>query len=253
MHTIKLLLILALCSPAFAAVTLVQKAAGAYFGNTNPFTAAFTNNTVGDLAVVAVKWCSATGTPVTISSVADTNTNTWTISSASLATITATHYANCNTEFAYAASLKSYTGTNTVSVTFSATAGSGSIGIFELSAGVLDQTNTGTNANTNVPTPGSITTGTAGSFYVAAGVLDDGFGFASGWFTAGSPFTLNTENGGGNMNVVDEYYAQTSAGAQAATFGTNESGVTGPNAGSVITFKPSGGGGVVNPPHAGIF
>lgn len=118
------------------------------------------------------------------------------------------------------------------------TAGNWTSGAFELTAGSLDQSNKGTNANTDVPTPGSITTAHNGSFYIAAGALDDGFGFASAWFTAGSPFTLNDEQGGANMNAADEYYAQSAAGAQPATFGSNYTSTTGPNAGSVITFRP---------------
>lgn len=218
-------------------VTLVQHVAGTYAGSTTNFTAAFTNNTAGNIGVASVAWCSTSAT--TITGVSDTSGNTYTIYAASLANVTATHYSNCYTQFAYTTSLLAYTGTNTVTVNFSGSfIASGAVGIYELTSGSLDQVNTGTNANTNVPTPGSITTGSNGSFYIAAGVMDNGFGFGSGWFTAGSPFTINSETGGGNMNLAGEYYAQTTAGAQAATFGTNFSGVTGPNAGSVITFKP---------------
>jgi len=221
-----------------APITLVQKTAGAYGASSTYFAAAFTNNTLGNLAVVAVHWCSS-GAPTTITSVTDTSTNSYTISAASLATVSATHYADCYTQFAYVARLNSFSGTNTVTASFPGGSNvNGSISLYEMTPGVVDQTNTGTNANTNVPTPGSITTTINGSFYIAAGVLDNGFGFGSGWFTAGSPFTLNGEVGGGNLNVADEYYPQTTAGAQAATFGTNYSGSTGPNAGSVITFHP---------------
>lgn len=234
----KFILLLLLCTPAFGAVTLVQAVTGTFASATVGLNAAFTNNTVGNIAVVASHVCVTSGTAA-LSSVTDTSGNTYTVLAGSLADVTATHYTHCYTQFAYTTTLLAFTGTNTVTANYSTNI-NGSIGIYELTAGAFDQTSTGTNANTNVPTPGSITTGTNGSFYVASGVLDNGFGFANGWFTAGSGFTLNTENGGGNLNSADEYQAQTSAGAVTGTFGTNFSGTTGPNAGSMITFKPTG-------------
>lgn len=240
MKKIFCVLFLLWCLPAFSAVTLVQAHSGTYTGGTNNATAAFTNNTAGNIGVVAVQWCSTTANAVTINTITDTALNTYTISAASKASIAGTHYADCNTQFAYTINLATFTGTNTVTVNYASSNANVSVGVFELTAGVLDQTITGTNANTNLPTPGSITTATNGSFYIAAGILDDGFGLANAWFTAGGSFTLNTEVGGGNLNTANEYFAQTTAGALAGTFGTNFSGTTGPNAGSMITFKPAG-------------
>lgn len=238
MRKLLLFTVLLWCLPSWAAVTLVQVHTGAFAANSGTATAAFTNNAAGNLGVIAVQWCSATGNAVLITGAADTSGNTYSLIPASKASIAATHYADCNTEFLQA-TLLTFTGTNTVTVSFATANASVSIGIWELTPGVLDQEITGTNTNTNVPTPGSITTGSAGSFYIAAGILDNGFGFGSGWFTAGGSFTLNTENGGGNQNSANEYFAQTSAGALAGTFGTNFSGTTGPNAGSMVTFKPA--------------
>lgn len=234
-----LLLFLILAAPAFGAVTLVQAHVGTFASATTGLTANFTNNTSGNIGVLASHVCVTAGTAL-LNSVTDTSGNTYTVSAASLADVTATRYSHCYTQFAYTTNLATFSGTNTVTANYS-TSINGSVGVFELTPGTLDQTSTGTNANTNVPTPGSITTGSNGSFYVAAGVLDDGFGFANGWLTAGGSFTLNTENGGGNLNGADEYQAQASAGAITGTFGTNQPGTTGPNAGSMITFKPGGG------------
>lgn len=240
MRRLLLIALLTFCTPAFSAVTLVQAVAGAYAGASTGLAANFTNNTAGNIGVVASHVCVTAGTAA-LSSVTDTSGNSYTVSAASLADEAATHYSHCYTQFAYTTSLLTFTGTNTVTANYS-TSINGSIGILELTAGQLDQTITGVNANTSLPTPGSITTASNGSFYVAAGILDDGFGFANGWFTAGGSFTLNTENGGGNLNSADEYQAQTSAGAITGTFGTNFGGVTGPNAGSMITFKPGSSG-----------
>ena len=236
-----LFVLLCFCGSASPAVTLVQVRSGSYSGGTTSFTAAFTNNTAGNIGVINIFWCSSSAT--TITGVTDTSTNIYTLSAASLATVSATHFSNCYSQFAYTVNLKTFTGTNTVTAACSgASICSGTETAYELTAGVLDQTITGTNANTATPTPGSITTGTNGSFFIASGVLDDGYGFSSGWFTAGSGFTLSTENGGGNLNGAVEHQAQTTAGAITASFGSNFGGVTGPNAGSMITFKPAGGG-----------
>jgi hypothetical protein len=233
-----LLCVLLISTFANASVTFVTKVAGANqgTGQNNFSDAAYTNNTVGDLGVVVVKWCVDSTFTATITSVTDTNTNSWTVSSASLATVTATHYASCNVQFAYT-TLKAFTGTNTVTVNFSSTHPSGSYTLYELTAGALDQTHTGTNTNTATPTPGAITTASNGCFYISGGILDNGFGFANGWFTAGSGWTLGGELGGGNSNAVDEYQAQTSSGTLTATYTSGFPGTTGPNAGSIITFK----------------
>lgn len=251
-----LLSVLLLCAPAMEAqmqvmrvvrrtaagaggtpIALVQHVASAYAGGTSALSVNFTNNTSGHILVIAVRWCSSSAT--TITGVTDTATNSYTISAASMANQAATHYSNCYTQFAYNLSAASYSGTNAVTVVFSgAYIASGSVDIYELTGGQLDQINAGTNANTNTPTPGSITTSVNGCYSIAIGVLDNGFGFSSAWFTAGSGWTLGSENGGGNLNGVSEHQAQASAGMLTANFGTNFSGTTGPNAGSIITFKP---------------
>lgn len=198
----------------------------------------YTSNTAGDISVVGISWCSSTGNAVTISTVTDTAGNSYTVRSATLATVTATHYSNCDTEFATATGIVASAGTNTVSVTFSAAPALVLAGIWELSAGSFDQSNVGTNTNTDLPTPGSITTAHNGSFYVAIGIIDDGYGGGPGWFSAVSPFTLSGQGGGGSADTASEYYAQTTAGAQAAAFSTVHTTFTGPNAGSVVSFHP---------------
>ena len=82
-----------------------------------------------------------------------------------------------------------------------------------------------------------------GAFLVCVGLMDNGFGFGSGWFTKGTGWgTFNQEQGGGNENMATEDLAQSSAAAITGTFVTGFTSITGPNVASVVSFKPSGGG-----------
>jgi hypothetical protein len=219
-------------------VTLVQAVQGAYQGGAEAtYTIAFTNNTAGDLGVVAMQWCGPSGT---ITGVADVSGNTYIVSAGSLASEDLGGGGFCYSQFAYVQSLKPFTGSNTVTISFSSGA-NGSAGLFELTPGAFDQTVPGTNDNTNTPAAGPITTTVNGCFYIMAGVLV-GDGLPSGWFTAGSGFTLTTEDGGGDVDTADEYMAQATAGAATGTFTSSFAGFTAPNAGSLITFRPNPGG-----------
>ena len=110
--------------------------------------------------------------------------------------------------------------------------------LWELTAGSFDQGVHGTGATAATPSLGSLTTTLNGSYVIAAGVIDDGFGFGSGWFNAVSPFTLSKQGGGGNMDLSSEVYAQTTAGALTPTFTSNYTSTTGPTVGSTISFHP---------------
>jgi hypothetical protein len=211
-------------------ISLVQLNSGSY--NPQTCAATFTNNTAGHIGAIAVEWNITSGTNG-IASVTDTSGNSYTISAAS-----ASSSVNSNSQFAYTTALLAHTGTNTVTITMNSTASTCGATAYELTAGSFDQATHAETTNTATPNFGSITTTHNGSFYIAAGTIQNGFGFASGWFTANSPFTSGGQSGAGNYSSADMYYAQTTAGAVTPSMTSNYPGYTGPNAGSTITFHP---------------
>ena len=192
--------------------------------------------TAGDSLLVCVTWFPPTGT-ATLSSVTSTGvSDSFTIRPASLVTIAGTgSIANLYSECATATSIGA--GSTTVSATFSASV-SGFITVTETTPGVYDQASgaTGTSAT---PSAGALTPSANGSFVLADNLLEDGFGFGSGWFTAGTPFTLDQQYGGGITDGATEYVDQGTAAAVTGAFGTNYSSVSGPWVASIIDLKPS--------------
>ncbi len=224
-------------------VTFVQKIAGSTNGGSTTATATLGSNVAsGNLLIVAITMFQNSGT-ASVSSVTDNKSNTYTLSSSSLADTTATHYSHLYTQFAYAIGAAS--GSTTVTANLSTTVGA-SICVIEATPGVLDKVAAAT-GNSATPTSSSVTTTGNGSFAVAIGALDDGFGFGSGWFFAGSGWTFASEQGGGNQNGYVEYQAQTNAGAIQGTCTSDNPGISGPWAASIITFKPSDGAAFIAP------
>jgi len=219
-------------------VTLVQVTKGAGPTSASTVTLSFTsNNTAGNKITVAVIWTQSTGhSAVTISSCSDSKSNTYTVKSSSLATqLTATHFASMNVEVCTADAIAA--GANTVSVNFSAAADGCQMAIYETTPGSDDQFGPAT-GNSATPTSASVATRGTGDFAIAIGLLDNGFGFGSGWFTAGAGWNLDFEKGGGNSNAYTESRTQSSPGVLQGTINSNFSGTTGAWAATIYTIKP---------------
>lgn len=213
--------------------------------------------TAGHTLVVAMEFAQGGGGGTqAISSITSTSCqgNAFTISAASRANTPGSNYANLYTQFAYTTTPITG-GTCTIALNFSSIVGSPTSGfvsanIIELSGGSFNQTATQVSVVGSVsagpgytcsPTaclPPSYTPGANGSLTINAVLIDDNNGFGSGWYTAGSPFTILNQNGGGKEDIATEYYAQSTVSALTGTFVSNYPATTGPWVDSMITFKP---------------
>ncbi len=223
-------------------VTLTQFTVGATPTSGSNVVLAFgSGNTSGHKITAVVMWaCNATGSVCTagassLSSCSDTAGNTYTVKTSSKASIVGTNYSNMYVQVCTANTIAA--GANTVTATFSGNTDATILNLYETTAGQDDQFGpaTGTSAT---PTSASVTTTANGAFAIAAGLLDDGFGFGNGWFTVGSGWTLDYEKGGGNANGYAESQAQSTLGSLQGTVGSNFSGVTGPWVATIYTIKP---------------
>lgn len=187
----------------------------------------------GNLLIALVHWG---GSGQSLNSVTDSAGNTWTLIAGTYASVSATHFTYMRSQIAYTTS--GSVATPTVTATFSSAPSFVWIDIYEATAGQLDVYATAT-GNSATPTSGSVTA-SADSFAVAGGNLDNGFGFGSGWFTAGSGWTLGYETGEGNYNAFGEY--RSSSGSVNGTCNSNYSAFWGGWTACIATFKPVSSG-----------
>lgn len=194
---------------------LQSNSQGNQFGG-NPWTLAFTGNTLaGSLLVVAIMVVKSTGT-LAISSVADTQVNSYTM--LTLESVTSPHEGQIAVLIAYAFNTKG--GANTITVTANATPNTNLMAVLEFggmqtSADPKDQTANNTGVSTN-PSAGSVTTNAAGEAAVAVCISDDGSGSTAP--TAGSGWTALGGFAGGSVCGVAEWTIQLSAGSLTGNF-----------------------------------
>lgn len=245
------LLFVAFCllpSSARAAVGFVQAsgssgAAGCISTiNANCAANAFGSNvTSGDTLVVCGGWSLATGTGNSLSSVSDTlGTTGWTIVLTTKVTLASTNYTELGRECAYATATS--TGADTVTCTFGLINQYKDCEAWDLNGVSLtspvDKTSTGTGTTSTTISAGTVTTSVAGEVGIAGMEVDDGLGNAT--ITAGTGWTLDYSNSGGNGSVGAQHQVLASAGNVTGSLTTNKT----PNhwVASMLTFQPPGGG-----------
>ena len=115
--------------------------------------------------------------------------------------------------------------------------------VYEIPPSVLGQSVTGS-GNSSTPATSSGLTVVAGSFALATTLIDNGYGFATGWWTAGNGFTLANQTGGFAESSADMWLNQSGAGTIPGSGNfVPAAGTTGagPWITNMVTFKPSGG------------
>ena len=216
--------------------TQVTRVQGTYSSSPDSSTAntAFaSDNTSGNTIIACAVFSMDSGTN-SISSISDSR-NTYTLLSSTLQTRAgASTVANIYSQCGIATNIGA--GSNTVTVTLASAAKTLRASITEVSAGVLDTSGGGT-GDSAFPSAGSVSASTK-SLTLAICYLQDGFGFASGWFTAGSGFTLREQFGGGLFDGATQTKESASSETITASFGSNFSGTTGPWVSSFVTVKP---------------
>jgi hypothetical protein len=213
-----LFLCLILFSQSFA-VSFVKSAAGSSSGDNRCKVGFASSVTSGNLLVAAVSWGVTSGNNVTIDSVKDYQGTLFTLVSGSYASRAGNGYAYMRSQIAYATAASS--GTDSITIYYSGAGLNSHVAIYELTSGILDQSANGT-AVAAVPSAGTLTTSSTNTVSIATGVLENGFGFPSGWFAAGTDWVFKLEQGGGNINATSNYPA-----------------FTGPCAASLCVFKES--------------
>ena len=233
----KILMVLVFCSLSFGASTKVVKS-GIATSAVATCKAGFASSVAsGNLLVAAVSWAVSSSFNITIDSVKDKQGTKFTLLTSSYATRAGTVYAFVRSELAYATAASSTA--DSVTVYFSGSQLYSELAIYELTAGQLDQ-QVGSTGTTFVPVAGTITTATDSSTAIAIGIMDNGYGFASGWFTAITGWTLPLEHGQGNENSYSQYKIIHPAGALRDTITSGYPAISGPWASTMITFKPAG-------------
>ncbi len=219
-------------APSSSPVTFVKSANGSGSGGGNTSSPAFGSNVVaGHAIVVTVQWRGTAG--ITLSSVTDSLGNTYTISASSKAANTTNlRYPEVDSQIAYATGITG--GACTVTATLSSNSFVWAQAV-EVTAAQLDQA-TSAIAQTGVVSPGSITTGSNGSFGIVCSGIDDNVGSASA-YTAGSGWTRYVNDGGGAFDLGAQYQAQTTAGALSGAFSAPTASSQ-PYAASYLTLKP---------------
>lgn len=196
--------------------------------------------TAGNLIAVSLSWGVLAG-DIVLDSIKDKQGNKFTIVSGSYISIAgpgAPRTLYIRSVIAYDTALSS--DVDTVTAYFSASDRMAEMSIYELTPGALDQYSTGSNANGNIPVATTITTATDSSSAISCGIMDNNYGFNSGWFAEGSGWDFVYEGGGGGINALAKYLLKTPAGDVVDTATSNYPGITGPWVASMATFKPSG-------------
>jgi hypothetical protein len=225
------------------AVTRVQSAsASAPLGLST--TVAFASAVVaGNTLLVILSWPMATGTgSATVVSVTDTQGNSYTAVPNTYRTVVGVRYDNVSSQL-FAATAKA-SGACSVTATITAASPFLTVSLHETTPAKVDA-GAGAIGTSATPSAGSLTPSANGAFLAAACIMDNGFGFGSGWFTPGAGWTLGVQLGGGNASNADEYQAQATAAGVTGDFGAVFPGISGPWAASlaVLVPPPTGGGG----------
>lgn len=225
--------------PAVAAVTKVQgpTKGSTGVGSADVAVAYGASVTSGDVLIAMASWQMTTGTQTV--SVTDALVSTWTSCTVQVSGVGA-HYNNLDVQIWTATAASS--GADTVTLHHGATHAGMVLSIYEVTPGTVGPCS-GATGNSATPSAGSYTPSANGAYMIAICNLDDGNGFGSGWFTAGSGWTLGSQFGGGNEDGADEFQAQAAAAAVTGNFGSNFPSFTGAWAASIVSVVPSGGGG----------
>jgi hypothetical protein len=227
------------------AVTRVQSASASAptgVSTTVPFASAVV---AGNTLLAILSWPMTTGTgSATIASVTDTQGNTYTAVPNTYRTIVGVRYDNISSQ-CFAATAKA-SGACSVTATLTAASPFLVVSLHETTPAKVDA-GVGATGTSATPSAGSLTPSANGAFLAAACIMDNGFGFGSGWFTPGAGWTLGAQFGGGNESSADEYQAQATAASVTGDFGAVFPGISGPWAASyaVLIPPPTGGGGGV--------